>query len=120
MERKIHIGKVVKRIADERGMKYTELAKRMNTSPQNVQGMFSRATLQTETLVQLSEVLNHDFFEHYRKKIISVVNEPKEQYGKNKEDVEITLNIRINPYKHESLLRQLLGEQSANLILEHS
>ncbi|OFY69428.1 MAG: hypothetical protein A3G23_00715 [Bacteroidetes bacterium RIFCSPLOWO2_12_FULL_37_12] len=61
----IHIGKIIKQRVEEMGMKKTEFARRVNTTPQNVYDIFNRISIDTELLVQIGKILDFNFFEQY-------------------------------------------------------
>jgi len=57
-----HIGKLIlSRLADL-GMNKSEFARRINKSRQNVQDIFKRESVDTDLLLQISKVLNYNFF----------------------------------------------------------
>lgn len=59
----IHIGKVILKKLEEKGMKKSEFARRINKSRQNVQDIFKRESLDTNLLADVSKVLSFDFFQ---------------------------------------------------------
>jgi septin family protein len=60
-----HIGEKIKIRAKELRIGPTELADMINTSKQNVYGIYKRKTLDSELLRQISLALNFDFFSTY-------------------------------------------------------
>jgi len=57
----IHIGTIIEQIFRERGMTITEFAskiKRERTTPYDI---FTRKSIDTELLIEISKVLNYDF-----------------------------------------------------------
>lgn len=65
----MNIGKKIKEILDERGMKITEFSRRLNTSNQNAHAIFKRTSIDTEQLERIGEILDHDFFQYYVKTV---------------------------------------------------
>lgn len=61
----LHIGKFIKKRVEEIGMKKTEFARRVNTTPQNIYDIFNRTSIDTELLNQIGKILDFNFFEHY-------------------------------------------------------
>ena len=61
----LHIGERVKARAKELRIGPTELASMINTSKQNVYGIYKRKTLDSELLKKISLVLKFDFFSAY-------------------------------------------------------
>jgi hypothetical protein len=88
----LHIGKEIEKIYHNSGMKLSEFAKRINTSPRNVYSIFERPEIKTDQLLKISKVLNHDFFGLYRTEPSSV-EEPKLQYSKAKNKVTILVEL---------------------------
>lgn len=77
----INIGEKVKLRAKQLRIGPTELGKLINTSKQNVYGMYKRKSLDTETLSKLSAALEYDFFEYYRiNDDLVKTNEPTTKY----------------------------------------
>ena len=61
----IHIGQLIRKRVEETGMSKSEFARRVNTTSQNIYGIFKRKSLDTELLTKISSVLKYDFFQHY-------------------------------------------------------
>lgn len=61
----IHIGKIIESVAREKNMGATRLGKLMNTSRENIYDIYRRETIDTAKLQQLTEILEHDFFQHF-------------------------------------------------------
>ena len=63
----IHIGRRIKEVFDSQpkthGIEW--LAARLNCKRANIYNIFNRKTIDTELLLQISEVLEHDFFRDY-------------------------------------------------------
>jgi len=62
---KIHIGERIKQRAKELRIGPTELGKIINTSKQNVYGIFKRESIDTALLEKLGKALKYDFFALY-------------------------------------------------------
>jgi len=58
----IHVGKVILRKLKETDMSKSEFARRINKSPQNVQDIFTRESIDTKLLWDISNVLEFNFF----------------------------------------------------------
>ena len=61
----LHIGELIKQVARTQRVGPTELGEKINTSKQNVYGIFKRKSIDTELLRKISLALQHDFFLHY-------------------------------------------------------
>ena len=59
---KIHIGEKLKAQAKALRIGTTELAKSINTSKQNIYGIFKRESIDTALLQKFCKALNYDFF----------------------------------------------------------
>lgn len=58
----IHIGKNILKKLEKSGMSKSEFARRINKSPQNVQDIFTRQSIDTKLLSDISTVLEFNFF----------------------------------------------------------
>lgn len=80
-----HIGKIIRQRLEETGMNKSEFARRINTTPQNIYGIFKRKSIDTDLLKEISSVLEYDFFQYYSQ-FSFVANEDGSPYG-NKDKV---------------------------------
>lgn len=86
----INIGEKVKLRAKQLRIGPTELGKMINTSKQNIYGIYKRKSLDTETLRKLSTALEYDFFEYYRiGEEVSKINDPAGVYEKANKTVPL-------------------------------
>src|SRR5436190_23225232 len=76
---KLHIGKEIERRYKDSGIKLSEFARRLSTSPRNVYSIFERSEIKTDLLQKVSEVLNFNFFSLYLP-ANQQVNEPENYY----------------------------------------
>lgn len=60
-----NIGKIIKEVLAEQGRSITWLAQQLGTTRNLVYKMFDRPIIYTDRLLQISELLDHDFFKHY-------------------------------------------------------
>ena len=75
---KIHIGSLIKSEVKHRGITFTEFARRIGTQKQNVERkVFSQQGLDTGLLIQISEVLDFDFFKYFQKRVESPLKPPQ-------------------------------------------
>ncbi len=84
---KISIGQYIKAVRQDSGMSIAAFAKRINKTPQNVNDIFGRTSIDTELLSKISEVLHHDFFNFFKLKNINT--EAKEKRYKVLLQIEI-------------------------------
>jgi len=82
----IHIGEKIKARANELRIGPTELAKMINTSKQNVYGIYKRESIDTELLQTISRALKLDFFCYFFDPKLPIAEEdlPK-YYPRNKQ-----------------------------------
>jgi len=78
----INIGERIKHRAKELRIGPTELGKMINTSKQNVYGIYKRKSIDTEMLRKLSKALNYDFFQYYFNDNLGFLGESPPSYGK--------------------------------------
>lgn len=57
----IYIGEIIKNVMLEQQVTKAELARRLNVKPQSVDYMLTRKSIDTDTLYNVSRVLNYDF-----------------------------------------------------------
>lgn len=60
------IGQIIKTVLEKSGIKLTVFAGRIGTTRQNVYKIFEKESISTSRLKKISEVLEYDFFEHFR------------------------------------------------------
>ena len=76
----MRIGNKIKEVLKERGLTVSEFARRINTSRENVYGIFRRQTIDTGLLLKINKVLRHDFFQYYSGDEPNVVKESSVVY----------------------------------------
>jgi hypothetical protein len=92
----VHIGHLIKARLKKNGMSVSEFARRLNTSRGNIHSMFNRASIQTNTLGEISKILNYDFFSHY-----TPVSTEVESLKKQIAELRITLDQILKAQKNE-------------------
>jgi transcriptional regulator with XRE-family HTH domain len=65
----IHIGEEIKRVFDEKGVRISAFAKRINMTRENVYNIFNRKTIDTGLLLSICQELQFDFFSIYVRKL---------------------------------------------------
>ena len=95
----IHIGQQIKTVFETKGISVTEFARRINKSRENIYSIFSRKTIDTGLLLNISKVLELDFFALFSKKSYVLA----EEVQRLKEE-----NTILKDYN--TLLRELRGE----------
>lgn len=100
----LHIGKLIRKHLEEVGMTKSEFARRLDTSPQNIYGIFKRKSIDTNLLKNISSVLNYDFFQYYASGAL-FVSEDRAPYGKGAVISALDLQKEMEKLKkeHETL-----------------
>lgn len=65
----LHIGSLIKEVAKEKRIGPTELGNKINTSKQNVYGIYKRKSCDAKLLFNISLALQHDFFMEYVRRL---------------------------------------------------
>ena len=120
----IHIGDKIKQKAKELRIGPTELGRLINTSKQNVYGIFKRKSIDTDLLRRISKVMNHDFFQYYLTDspayILMDTPTPYNTLAKTKNIAKTTeeLQNEINRLKTELKNQEIVYLKKINEILE--
>jgi hypothetical protein len=88
----IHIGKKIEAIATEKGVRPTDLARKIGKTSQSIYDIYKRDSLTTDLLKDIGEALSHDFFKYYT----VTVNEDNPTYSKPAPELKPTISITIN------------------------
>ena len=96
----IHIGNLIRQRLNETGMSKSEFARRINTTPQNIYGIFKRKSIDSDLLTQISEVLEYNFFEYFSNKYTGVAKEDQAVYH--------TMSKLLENAPLESLLQKIV------------
>ncbi|HXA01721.1 MAG TPA: hypothetical protein VNW99_07020 [Cytophagaceae bacterium] len=119
----IHIGQKIKERAKELNIGPTRLGEMINSSKQNVYGIFKRKSIDTELLKKISDVLKKDFFEYYG--ALPSFQEDKNNYQKlnNRKIAEIVRELEkckkeIEHLKEEISSKEIQYLKKINQLLE--
>ena|ERR1700758_5330614 len=96
----IHIGEKIKQRAKELRIGATELGKLINTSKQNIYGIYKRKSIDSEMLRKLSKALNYDFFLFYNLETSSLAFDPPATYGKKNKQL-------VSAEEHQKVKKEL-------------
>ncbi len=114
----INIGERIRLRAKELRIGPTELGKLINTSKQNVYGIYKRKSIDTEMLRKLSKALNCDFFQYYHNENLSFANETIPTYGKKGKGVVSTEEYQKLKKEFENLREKYGLLKKVNSLLE--
>lgn len=59
----LHIGRLIKTVFERSGMSVSEFARQLNCERTNIYTIFKRRTIDVELLINISKILNYNFFE---------------------------------------------------------
>lgn len=65
----IHIGKEIQHRLYEEGKSAIWLAQQLSCTRSNIYKIFAKQSIDTDLLLRISNILNHDFFKLYKKEI---------------------------------------------------
>jgi len=118
----VHIGEKIKQRAKQLRIGPTELGKMVNTSKQNIYGIYKRKSVDAELLKKISKALDYDFFQHYVNENLPVLNEPSSYYQrKTLKDISSELELckkEIDRLKKELAEKEINYLKKINEILE--
>jgi len=103
------IGKIIENVFNDSGLSVSELARKIQTTRQNMYGIFKRKSIDTELLTRLGIALNYDFFPHFIKKSIGYKDENLPPYQKKERRNKVVLQIELDDEKQEEVLKLVLG-----------
>jgi hypothetical protein len=109
---RLHIGKEIEHRYKESGIKLSEFARRLSTSPRNVYAIFERPDIKTDLLQKISEVLNFNFFTLYHSDKQVRLEEPLTFYGSSKAKTD-AISVIVSLDGQESTLTQLIKKLTA-------
>ncbi|MGZ4033916.1 MAG: helix-turn-helix domain-containing protein [Bacteroidia bacterium] len=94
----VHIGKKIKEVFKQSGLKGTEFASLINRDRQVIYNIFKRDTIDTGDLQKISKVLEHDFFSYYSYEL-PIVKEPGKVGYTKKVDLITSLGEELKAFK---------------------
>jgi hypothetical protein len=94
----LHIGKLISLRLGQTGMTKAEFARRINRSPQNIQDLLTRKSVDTGLLITISQVLGYNFFKAF-------INYPEALSELKKKELVLT---NISPESDMSELHKTL------------
>ena len=102
---KVHIGKKIKEAVKKSGMSVTEFAGKINYSRRNIYSIFVKESMDTGLLAKISEVLEQDFFVHFRE-----TPEKKKLYDELAENPDEAKYYEILKKNYEIRVTELVKE----------
>ncbi|MCK4661867.1 MAG: helix-turn-helix transcriptional regulator [Bacteroidales bacterium] len=111
------MGIIIKQRVDELGISKAEFARRINTTSQNIYGIFKRKSIDTNLLIKISQVLNHNFFQYFTSSVIKV-KEEKEMLNSNISIVDLSDKISNIENKLQIAQKEISLKDKIILLLE--
>lgn len=109
---RLNIGEEIRKKVDEKGMSKAEFAKKLNIARQNIEKtVFLKASLDTNLLCNICEVLDCNFFDYYKSK--ESCN--KSDYTQSRE-VKAVLSIEVGKERQEQVFRFTFGENNIEIL----
>jgi len=90
-ENKIHIGKIIKEVANKKGVLDAKLSQILGCHPSNLINIYKRESIKTDLLWQISIALDYNFFAEIYGLSLDLVLTNKTDYG--------TMNIAVSGEK---------------------
>ena len=111
-----HIGEKIKKRAKELKLGTTELGKLINTSKQNIYGIFKRSSIDAEVLHDISKALNFNFFQFYEIPELQENKFQNELTDLKKENERLKLEVKSLIEKNDLLkkINNLLEKKAKN------
>jgi hypothetical protein len=113
----VHIGEKIKQRAKQLRIGPTELGKRINTSKQNITGIYKRKSIDSTLLKELSKALDFNFFQYYTPESLSVAGESEAVYNsaKDKQIKRLSQQIAVLKKQKDQLKKQATEQEIAYL-----
>jgi len=89
----LHIGENILSVMHQKGITKAKLAKLLNITPQSVDYLLKRKSIDTDTLYSISVVLDFDFSNLYR---INQINSEQTNFDINPSKAKVLVEIDLN------------------------
>lgn len=102
---RVNIGAIVREKVEEKGLSQAEFARQIGIQRQNVvKTVFDKASLDTNLLCNISEVLECNLFDYF-----------KSNNGNDKTELRATITIEMGQEKKDRSVRFVFGENDIKL-----
>lgn len=71
----VHIGQIIERVIHNQERSITWFSKKLYCDRTNVYSIFKRQSIDTELLLRISKILNHNFFDYYTEELLHHQND---------------------------------------------
>lgn len=103
--KKIHIGQWIENVLNEKNISQSELAKRINTTRQNMGRILKKDTLDVKQLFAICQALDYDFFSAFSKVETKEIKNTK-----------VILQIEIEEEKINEVLKHIENKKMYNIL----
>ena len=102
---RINLGEIIREKVGEIGLSQAEFARRIGIARQNVvKTVFEKASLDTNLLCEISEVLDCNMFDYF-----------KSNQADNKTELKATITIEMGKEKKDRTVRFVFGENNIEI-----
>ena len=109
---RIHIGEIIMSRVYELGYSKMKFAQLLDVQRQNVtKTIFEKNSIDTNLLIRISEALDFDFFQYYRK-----IDECNKEYYMIKPEVIAKLTLEFGREKKEQIFKFEFGENNIEIL----
>jgi len=92
----VKIGSVIKKTLEARQMKLKDFAEELGMARQNIYRIFEKNSIETDLLIKISSILNHNFFQYLDNRTAGVTNETHFANNQKASDTEQELETCRN------------------------
>lgn len=101
---KIHIGELIKAQVEKCNLSNAEFGRRINATGANVRDIYKRQSINTDQLLTIGEVLEHDFFKYFSPQ---TVEKPIKADKKPSNKIKVMVELEFDK---DDLLKQIKGK----------
>ena len=110
------IGEIIKEKVSEKGLTSSAFAKLIGKQKQNMEStVYSKASIDTNLLITISEVLDFDFFQFYHP-VGQKTERSNNIYDADENELKATLTIELTKEKKDQVLKLVFGENNLEIL----
>ena len=112
---RVNIGEIIKNLVIEKGINFSQFAAIIGLHRQNVEKtIFSKASIDTNLMILISETLEEDLFRYYKPG--NIVDDKCNNSDYIKQEVKATLTIELKKEKRDEVLRLVFGDTNLEIL----
>jgi plasmid maintenance system antidote protein VapI len=109
---RVNIGEIIRKEVESKGMPDAKFAKSIGLQRQNIKKtVFEKHSLDTDLLILISEVLDIDFFQHYKR----VDDCNKKDYANSIKEVKASITLQIGNSRKEETFSIIIGKENIDI-----